>query len=172
MADQFKKFNISTEMYNSATAYAAELGMLRGSIRFGKGNLTGFLGEEALLMLIPESKRINNYDYDFELNGKYIEVKSKQCSTEPLLHYDGSVVYTENPQNADVYVFFRIHKDTRIGWFCGWRSCKSFIKESMLLKSGDKDPANGYVCKRSCWNMPYKDMRDLDSLKLFLGEES
>lgn len=168
MTDHFIKVDITKEMYERAKNIADEQGMLKGSIRFGKGNLTGYLGEELFYYLFPKSIRVNDYHSDFNLNKSRIEVKSKQCSTPPLEHYNGTVTFSTKPQECDIYFFTRIHKDTRVGWFCGWRSKDSFLHEAVLLKKGDTDPANGYVCKRDCWNMQYKNMNDLDSLKLFV----
>ena len=170
MKDNFIEVEISKEMYENAKKIADAQGALKGSIRFGKGNLTGYLGEEIFYKLFPKAERINDYESDFALNGYKIEVKSKQCSSKPLEHYEGSVTYSKKPQDCDIYFFTRIHKDTRTGWYCGWRTHDSFLRDALVLRKGDTDPKNNYVCKRDCWNMKYNDMNDIDSLKLYVED--
>ena len=157
--------NITENMYARAKAISDAQGSLKGSIRFGRGNVYGYLGEEAFHSHFPSAIKENTFDYDFVFeNGISVDVKSKMCATPPKDFYEGSVTYAKVTQKCDIYFFCRIDKDTRRAWLCGWEYSKDYLKNAYVKKKGDKDPSNGNVCKRTCWNMLYSDMRDVNSL--------
>lgn len=163
---------ITQEMYDRAAEKAKALGVLKGSIRRGAGNIYGFLGEEIFLKLYPHAVRVNEESHDFELEGLRVDVKTKMCSSQPLMHYEASVTYAKTPQDCDIYFFVRVHKDTRIGWALGWQLASNYIRSAALKKKGEVDPANGMVCHKTCWNLPYSDMFPPDSLFLFRKTDS
>lgn len=156
---------ITEEMYATAERYAKELGALRGSIMRGGSNIYGFLGEEIFQHLFPDAVRDNEASHDFTWNGLRIDVKSKRCATKPKLNYEASVVKSKNPQDTDIYFFCRIHTDTRLGWAMGWMPSKAYLRNAYVKKKGDKDPSNGNICKRTCWNMYYHDMLTVPSMQ-------
>jgi hypothetical protein len=161
-------------MYDSAQKAADEIGPMKGSIRKGRGTIYGMLGEEIFQKLCPEAKRVSlirdendqlKFDYDFELGGLRIDVKSKMTGYVPKPEYEGSVTKMPKQQDCDIYFFCRIHKDTRYGWVCGWQFASKYMRDAYLKKKGDKDSTNGNVCKRTCWNMFYKDMYPLGTFE-------
>lgn len=161
-----KELVVSQAMYDSAEKLAKAQGVLKGSIRRGAGNIYGYLGEELFLKQYPNSERVNTMDYDFILNGLKIDVKTKMTTVEPLPEYEGSVTKMSKKQACDIYFFCRVHKDTRKGWVIGWEYAEKFFKKAYLKKKGDKDKSNGNVCKRTCWNIFYYDLKPLTALEV------
>jgi hypothetical protein len=160
-----KELTITQNMYNSAEGMANEQGVLKGSIRFGAGNIYGFLGEELFHKCYPEAIRENTMDYDFIYHNLHIDVKTKMTTVKPLMEYEGSVTKMPKHQACDIYFFCRVHKDTRKGWVIGWEYTDRFFEKAYLKNKGDKDPSNGNVCKRACWNIFYRDLKPLIELE-------
>lgn len=129
----------------------------------GGGNLVGFLGEEMVKYAFPYFDVVNGFDYDFEYDGKRIEVKTKSQSipTEPLGYYEASIADQSMFQNTDVYIFCRIFKYNNVyhhGWIMGWITSSEFILKSRRLLRGQPDGDNGYIVKENCYNIPYNKL--------------
>lgn len=167
-------------MYQRAKAIADAQGKLKGSIRSGKGNIYGYLGEEIFWSLYPDALRCNDYDHDFELRrfnfldnpvDIKVDVKTKMTSYEPKPEYEGSVTKMPKQQDTHIYFFCRVHKDTRKGWAIGWEYSDCFFEKAYLKRKGDKDPSNGMVCKRTCWNIFHNQLRSPGSLTQLIGDK-
>ncbi len=164
---------ITTKMYQSAKAIADAQGVLKGSIRYGAGNIYGYLGEE-IFQKLYDAQRVNDYEHDFVINrfdqDIRVDVKTKSTSYKPLPEYEASVTKMPRQQNTHIYFFMRVHKDTRKGWALGWEFSDIFFKKAYLKEKGDKDPSNGMVCKRTCWNIFHHQLRSPESLCALIGD--
>jgi len=163
---------ITTAMYTEAKELADAQGALKGSIRFGQGNIYGYLGE-AIFQKLFDCQRVNDYEHDFVIN-RYdqdikVDVKTKMTSYKPLPEYEASVTKMPKQQKTHIYFFCRVHKDTRKGWAIGWEFSDVFFKTCNLFKKGDKDSSNGMICKRTCWNIFHHQLRSPESLCEYIG---
>lgn len=129
-------------------------------IRAGS-EIYGMLGEELFLAnfggKLIDSK---NYDIDHPLLGK-IDVKTKSASSDPKDTYECSVAaYQMNKPECEFYVFYRVDKTLKYGWYCGILSIEDFKKKATLRKKGERD--GGFVFGADCYNVAIKDLYDID----------
>lgn len=151
------------------------LGKLNNSIRQGKGNFDGFVGENALKLFlnIPLDLEQNTYDYDVVYNNKTIDVKTKKTSVVPQPFHEGSVAAYNTKQQCDFYVFTRIlyHENGYIPktvYITGFMPKKEYFEKARFLKKGQTDGSNNFTVKADCYNMLYKDMRPISSFPEYI----
>jgi len=150
---------ITKDMLYEASEKASELGILNHSILMGKGNFTGFLGEQIALQVLG-GEWCNTYNYDIILDGKRIDVKTKQTTVKPLPHYECSVAAYNTKQDCDDYAFVRVLKDYTIGWFLGSISKKEYFERARFLRKGDVDPSNNFTVRADCYNLSIDSLGD------------
>ena len=164
------------DMVARAKAKAKSLGSINNSIRKGKGNIVGYLGEEIVAHymkadIISNDEGTEKYNYDLVKDGKKIEVKSKERTVPPKGYYDASVAETSRHQKTDIYVFTSIQcnggKPVR-AWICGQKDAKEYFEQARFYAKGDIDPSNNFEVLTDMHNMPYKD---LDPVELEGHEE-
>ena len=63
------KVPVTPAMQQEAREKAESLGSLKNSIRDGKGNIVGYLGQLAVEKLVVGMKREDTYDYDLVCDG-------------------------------------------------------------------------------------------------------
>jgi hypothetical protein len=163
---------ITNNMYMQAKELADAQGALKGSIRFGQGNIYGYLGEE-IFQTLYDCQRVNDFEHDFVIN-RYdqdikVDVKTKMTTVEPKPEYEASVTKMPHQQKTHIYFFCRVHKDTRKGWAIGWEFSDVFFKTCYLKEKGDKDASNGMICKRTCWNIFHHQLRSPEELCKYIG---
>lgn len=159
---------VSDETRRIAYAKADAMGKLNNSILQGKGNETGFIGEEVVKLYLKDSGHIqegNHYDYDFLYNGQKIEVKTKYTTVQPRGTYDCSIANFNPNQKCDIYVFVRVHEFWEKAWILGWMGKDEYFKNSVFLKKGDIDPSNNFTVKADCHNVKISNLRDIKDLK-------
>lgn len=164
------------DMVARAKVKADNLGKLRRSIRGGKGNTIGYLGEEIVAHymkadIISNDEGTEKYNYDLVKDGKKIEVKSKERTVPPKGHYDASVAETSRHQKTDIYVFTSIQcngGEPVRAWICGQKDAKEYFEQARFYAKGDIDPSNNFEVLTDMHNMPYKD---LDPVELEGHEE-
>ena len=130
---------IDTHMVEEATRLAAEIPVLRNSIRSGEGTIYGVLGE---LMYIQAcgGERQNTYDYDVVMDDNHtVDVKTKCVTTEPRPHYDCSVAAIASQQDCDRYAFIRVLKDMTQGWYLGSLTTEEFYDKARYMEAGKCD---------------------------------
>jgi hypothetical protein len=166
--DGFIEVEITDEMMRRAKAKSSEMGQLRNSIRQGKGNLVGFLGEEITLAVLPDSTSQNTYEHDIMMDGVSFEVKSKDRTVNPRIDYEASVANFNTRQRADYYVFCSIFRDKNTnqythGHVIGIIPKEDYKKQATFLRVGDVDPSNGWKVSADCYNLPYSKLIQLGS---------
>lgn len=150
---------ITKDMLYEAQDKASELGILNHSILMGKGNFTGFLGEQVALKVLG-GEWCNTYNYDIILDGKRIDVKTKQTTVKPLPHYECSVAAYNTKQDCDEYAFVRVLKDYTVGWFLGSIPKKEYFEKARFLRKGDIDPSNDFTVRADCYNLSIDSLGD------------
>lgn len=151
---------ITKKMLSTARAKAKEMGPLKNSIRRGQGNLVGFLGEFLVAKIIGATIE-NTYNYDLIKGDIKIEVKSKQCSSPPLLTYEVSVAaYNTRQAVGGYYIFVRILDDYSKGWILGKKRKDLYFKQARFCKEGEIDEYSSlnWKFKADCYNLQIKDL--------------
>lgn len=148
---------LTDDMRSKAHHYSERLGVLKGSITKGKGNVFGFLGEQIALAVLG-GELVNTFDYDLIVSTPSaeklrIDVKTKRTSVKPLPHYECSVADITRKQDCDYFAFARVLDDQTKGWFLGVKNRNAYFDEATYLQRGDKDPSNNFTVKANCYNM-------------------
>jgi hypothetical protein len=167
--DGFIEIPITAEMIFEASDRAARMGELKNSIRHGEGNIIGFLGEAITLQAFPGAISCPTYEYDILRNNQRLEVKSKDRSVRPELHYEVSVAEYNSTQHADFYIFCSLYRPKEfivptVGYVVGYMSPTEFKQRARFLKAGDVDTSNGWECKADCWNLPIEHLHKFKHL--------
>ena len=147
-----------------AMDHALDVGILKNSITQGVGNLTGTVGELAFLKLFPHAQDSDEitYDYDFIMDNKKWELKTKYRTVKVQLDFDATVYDFNTTQQADYYVFISAYFDERKGYFTyaeiiGYISPEEYYKQSTLYKKDELDPKSniGWRFKADSHNLEY-----------------
>lgn len=146
------KVNITDDMLLKAREKAVEMGRLHNSILRGNGNISGFIGEQIALHVLGGVWE-NTYDYDIQVNGLLVDVKTKQTSVEPKPFYECSIANFNTKQKCDAYAFVRVLNDFSVGWFLGVLTKEEYFNKAIFLKKGEVDPSNNYTVKADCYNV-------------------
>lgn len=159
---------ITPELIERAKKKTATVGVLQGSITGSASHVVGAIGE-LIVADLTGATEASTHDYDLLLDGRRIDVKTKRCRTRPFPHYDCSVAAHGSKQDCDSYVFVRI----RIGgqeygtraWVLGEINKTDFYTKATKYKRGDVDPANGFLFKADCYNLPISELSDVKQSK-------
>ena len=151
---------ITPSIISRAKKKAATVGNLQGSITGSLSHVVGAIGE-IIVADVMGADESNTYDYDLVRDGERIDVKTKRCNTRPFPHYDCSVAAHGTNQNCDSYVFVRILTDTSRAWILGSIPKPDFYTRATKYKRGDVDPANGFIFKADCYNLPISELSDV-----------
>jgi hypothetical protein len=152
---------VTPEMLERARDKANKLGRLKNSITKGKGNLTGFIGEEiAHVAMGGEIQNTKNFDIVLE-DGRKFDVKSKKCRDEPEPHFDCSVANYNTSQKCDEYIFVRVLNDYSKGWVCGSIAKDDFFRKATFWQQGQWDPRNNWRCKADCYSLPISQLDEV-----------
>jgi len=155
--------DITADMRVRAETRAKAMGAINHSILKGKGNITGFIGEEVVahLLGIPPS---DTFDYDFVKNGVKFDVKTKWRNVPPQPHYTCSVEQRQihiHKQDCHAYIFVSTDKSYTKAWVIGVLSKQEFLKLADTVPEGTFDPANQWSCSRDCFSVRMDEVRPL-----------
>lgn len=131
------------------------MGLLASSRTSGRGNLVGFIGEIVAAKYLA-AKIIDNYDYDLDLNGLKIDVKTKSCSSEPKPRYLCSVMSYQLDNKCDGYYFVRVNLTSNEVWLLGYVSKDRLLTDGFFAKKGETD--GFFTFKEDCWSIEIKDL--------------
>lgn len=148
---------ITPDHISRAKKKTAAVGILQGSITGGLSNVVGAIGE-IIVADLTGALESNTHNYDLIENGKRVDVKTKRCNTKPLPNYDCSVAAHGTKQDCDEYVFVRIMCDMSRAWILGRVGKQQFFEKAIRYSRGDVDPANGFVFKADCYNLPIRNL--------------
>lgn len=102
--------------------------------------LYGYLGE-VVVMDYFDVQDIDHYEYDIIINNFKVDVKSISCKFKPPMNYLAAVnsceIDGDHRQDADIYIFVRIHEDCKVAWIVGFIECYRFFQMSKYLEKGD-----------------------------------
>ena len=158
------KVDLTPAMIREAARLDAAMGELRNSIRQGQGNVAGILGELAFLKAYPEAVRIDSYDFDILLNGKRVEIKTKDRTVQPKPHHECSVSNYNATQKTDFYFFvslYRTEAGYQSAYLLGYLSPDEFFARARHLRAGEIDPSNGYTVRADCYNVRIDELNPI-----------
>ena len=152
------------------------------SITNGERNLLGILGElcyvKMMRAICPEADidHTPTMNYDVVINGRKVDVKTKQRSVAPRAEFAASIVaYSRETQHCEVYEFTSITVNNKLPdsddrkfsefFYIGARTKKNYFKNSKFMKKGEPE-GNNYVPTKGrefrivedCYNMPYSEL--------------
>jgi hypothetical protein len=151
--------NIPDYVIEQAKSKANALGELNNSIREGKGNLVGFIGE-LIVSLYFGGKIANTYDYDVIIKDRKIDVKTKETTVPPKPHYFCTVADYNTKQKCDAYYFVRVTKDLKKAYLLGGLSKEGFYKKAQFFKKNTIDPTSnmGWTFTADCYNVYIQEL--------------
>ena len=175
----------SEDMVERAKEKALTLGSINNSILQGKGNIAGYLGEEALAPfvnaeIVSNNRGLEKYNHDLLLgNSDRLEVKTKRRTVSPKGFYDVSIAETSAHQRPDLYAFISLefskttkaHPKTYYGlkniWLCGFITAERFWNESDLWKKGKIDTRNNFKTHVNMYNLEIRNLhKDLTGIAI------
>ena len=140
-------------------------GHLNNSILSGKGTLAGMVGEEMSKSIYTgwepsAGDALFHYDLLDLLHLGRVEVKTKQCTSEPRPDYNCSVAASNIKQQCDYYLFVRTLMDFSKVWILGFMPKEQFYRDSYFGKRGTIDPASNqnWRFRWDCYNMPISQL--------------
>lgn len=165
------EIKITKEHLEIAKYKANDLGKLRNSIREGKGNLVGFLGEiitaEYYKWEIKNSDVIN-YDYDLMYKNYKIDIKTKERTVIPAKNYFATIANFNTRQDCNYYFFVSIC-NFEYAYLMGMIKKEDFYKNAVFNKKGDLDksspPHYPFYFKTDCYNLEYSKLFPADKIK-------
>lgn len=154
------KTQITQNQINNAKRKSDDLGKLNNSIREGRGNFIGFLGEELVKSTLNIQDN-NSYDFDLIYNNLKLEIKTKERTVIPRPFYNATVAAYNTRQECDYYVFVSILNNLEYGWICGYLPKKEFYNKATFNRKGE--PETPYFnFKADCYNVKYSDLLEFD----------
>jgi hypothetical protein len=163
--------DLTDDDYELARRWDEQQGILKGSITKGVGNLVGALGEIAALRVyggtIQRDRATVEKNFDILMkSGITVDVKSKTSKVDydPEPNWTATVVAQGTPQRCDYYIFTRVNPTLKRCWVMGHMSNVEFHKQAFYLATGQYEPGTRFKCRRSCWNMYYKDIEQISAV--------
>ena len=149
--------DITPSMIKKAQSDADSVGVLNNSILQGKGTLAGKIGEEIAVRSFG-AEIVDSYSYDVMMQGKKVEIKTKRRKRIPESDYEVSIARTSAHQalDADTYLFISLTMNGDIpvkGWVCGEMPVSEYFDRARLIRKGEIDHSNNFVCQTDMYNM-------------------
>ncbi len=140
------------------------------------GRHVGFIGELMTLKYLHNNGIIYdwqnfdpkkpNYNFDININGIKVDIKTKDRTVDPKLNYDCSIAgYSK--QHCDYYVFISLTRaDTsyHTAHILGYMPHDEYYEKSKAWKKGDIDPSNGWKVSIDCFNLPIQNLYPISDL--------
>jgi len=154
---EYAKKNYSGDRYNQNTILPA-----------GRGQFAGIIGECAVGRYFLdygidfEYEARESYQYDFDLSGYKIDVKSKFSVGVPKPDYVVRIPHYQKRQQCDIYIFTYV-TESRV-WILGWMDKSDFWFSSESTKAGDN--RSGIEEKADCNFIEISALKPMQDLEL------
>lgn len=128
----------------------------RFSIRTdGTKMIASNLAEIVFSRTYPSSTRISDKDFnaDFIMNGKRVDVKCKERTVFCKEWYEVSVEARQIEYDADWYMFYSYNSKEMVMEFLGGIEKEYYVKMATLYRKGDIDPSNNWKVSVDCYNL-------------------
>jgi hypothetical protein len=144
------------------------------------GRYVGFLGETTVMGYLNRcsihsdwqnvAKSDPNYNFDVDIKGIHLEIKSKDRKVFPRLNYECSVADYSKVQKFDYYIFTSLARDANTvvdhhtSHILGYITKEEYMDKARFLKKGEIDGSNGWVVSKDCWNLYISDLYPIHEL--------
>tara|TARA_R110000744_G_scaffold93731_1_gene181029 strand:- start:518 stop:997 length:480 start_codon:yes stop_codon:yes gene_type:complete len=121
----------------------------------------GNLAEIAFSKKYPEAERISNKDYDadFIINKKRIDVKVKLGNYDFKDFYEVSVQAYQVNNNLDWYAFYHYNRKKRDLKFLGWITKEDFFKKAVFKEKGGTYNHNNIIIDNNVYELEAKELK-------------
>ncbi len=151
---------------------ALSMGKLNRSILKGKGNCVGLLGElTAARFLLKHRRHVvrpGTHDYDLVVDGHKFDVKTARRTVDASPDYNAKVPLYQSFQNCDFYLFASVKISNGAPaniTLCGWITKKNFEQVAQVIRKGEPEGLNGWICSEDCRVTPYSSLKDMGLLE-------
>jgi hypothetical protein len=159
------EINITPDQIERA-ANLYSFGALKNSIMKGGSNNFGALGEiivnDYFLSIGKDVNHLGHYDYDFIIEGKRVDVKTKKVFRLDLKNVKATVAAFNTYQNCDFYFFTQVLSDMSKGYLLGYMQKDEFYEKAIFKHEGDLDD-NGFIFTADCYNINARDLKRFKS---------
>ena len=137
---------------------------LNNSITEGESQIYGALGEvmvmDFLRSLNKPVKYIGSYDYDLEINGKKIDVKTIKTDKEPTNDFNANISAFNTRQQTDFYLWCSVAESMKYGYIIGYLEKDEFYRIAELKKKGQIDWGK-WVFKSDTYTTKVKNIKKI-----------
>ena len=164
----YEEVELTEDCLSRAANFAEDIRFvksIRGNGRTESRKPVGAIGETVLIDYLKgkEIEVIDNREgkdatkYDLLVNGKKVEVKTKDRTVSPKPYYECSVpLYNHTHQIPDWFYFISLYRDSnkyKRAYILGGITYKELEDEGVVMMDGDIDIRNGWACNESCINI-------------------
>jgi len=156
------KVIITKEQLNNAKKRNT-FGVLENSIKNGKGNYLGAVGELVLMDYYKNKgakvEDIQTFDFDFKLNDFKIEVKVQECKFQPKENWTCHVPNYNATQKCDYYAFVFVYLQKNEAFLEGVITKQRWLNVRNFKKEGEMGFVKPFEC--DTWTCQIKDLKKI-----------
>lgn len=137
---------------------------LNNSITEGESQIYGALGEVMVMDFLRSLNKpvqyIGSYDYDLEINGKKIDVKTIKTDKEPTNDFNANISAFNTRQKTDFYLWCSVAESMKYGYIIGYLEKDEFYRVAELKKKGEID-FGSWVFKSDTYTTKVKNIKKI-----------
>lgn len=137
---------------------------LNNSITEGESQIYGALGEVMVMDFLRSLNKpvnyIGSYDYDLEINGKKIDVKTIKTDKEPTNDFNANISAFNTRQQTDFYLWCSVAESMKYGYIIGYLEKDEFYRLAELKKKGEID-FGSWVFKSDTYTTKVKNIKKI-----------
>lgn len=137
---------------------------LNNSITEGESQIYGALGEVMVMDFLRSLNKpvnyIGSYDYDLEINGKKIDVKTIKTDKEPTNDFNANISAFNTRQQTDFYLWCSVAESMKYGYIIGYLEKDEFYRVAELKKKGQIDWGK-WVFKSDTYTTKVKNIKKI-----------
>ncbi len=170
MAETYRKVRLGADILDTALHRAQSLPVFDGSHRKLQANIVGSIGEVVFEKFLErheipfeDRRESTRHDYVFP-GGKTLDLKTKDRTVRPRIHYDNSVpLYNHEHQRPDLYYFISLLRDPsvdeediarfKVAFLLGGIDIVTLDRDGTKWETGQTDPRNGTKFWTACINV-------------------
>ncbi len=135
---------------------------LNNSITKGESQIYGAIGEiiamDYLRSLNKQVEYVGAYDYDLQINGKKIDVKTFKTNKEPTNDFNANISAFNHTQKTDFYLWCSVAINMEYGYIIGYLEKDEFYRIAELKKKGEID-FGSWVFKSDTYTTKIKNIK-------------
>jgi len=157
----YEEIELTDGCLNKAIEYSKDR-VYKRSMRGEEGTYIGAIGEIVLVDYLKNhcmeviDKR-ESTRFDFFVNSKRVEVKTKDRTVAPKPFYECSVpLYNHSHQIPDWFYFISLYREGKVfkkAYLLGGMTYQQLSQEGVKMNEGEVDERNGWLCREPCINI-------------------